>query len=163
MTVKKSPGKMLSVQSQALALWFPELYIKILALTALCVVLRAPALSHSYQTIGGMPYLALQAGIASLCAIIAKTECQNREAFCGINARGIFRPEHLLIHMFLLRLLFSFLQRWKICSIKNNLEFVSASFTDLLWMYQEHTEKLLELEEYFDMIAYEFAFILSDG
>lgn len=46
--------------------------------------------------------------IASLCAITEKAECQNREAFCGINTRGIFRPEHLLIHMFLLWLLFSF-------------------------------------------------------
>jgi len=96
------------------------------------VVLRGLALSHSYQTLGGILYLALQAGIASLCAIIGKTECQNREAFCGINAGGIFRPEHLLIHMFLLWLLFSFLQRWEICSIKNNLEIISASFTDLL-------------------------------
>ena len=40
--------------------------------------------------------------------------------------------ESLLIHMFLLWLLFSFLQKWEICSIKNNLEIISASFTDLL-------------------------------
>jgi hypothetical protein len=37
-----------------------------------------------------------------------KAEYQNRETFCGINSKGIFRPEPLFIHMFLLWMLFSF-------------------------------------------------------
>lgn len=50
--------------------------------------------------------IALQAG--TFCVLLQeKAECQNREAFSGINTKGILRSEHLLIHMFLLKLLFS--------------------------------------------------------